>query len=328
MRGVDRLTITDFTPRDLDDACRLLAARHARHVEAEPLLDPRFAELDAAREALSPYCAETCAAGSVARRGDAVVGYLVGAPKSVDPWGPNMWVDPPSMALAADEPAETARELYAHAAAGWVESGATAHYVVVPSHDEALVDAFFRLGFGMQQVYAAREPAPGAPSIPDDLRLRPARREDIPVLARLDLALPEHQGKSPVFSAGGTPSLDEALQEWEDDFDDPTFRTVVVEHAGGVVGAAVTCALEKSSMHTGIALLDNAGYLGFAAVLPDARGLGAGRALGEDAIAWAAEAGHRSIATDFRATNVHSSRAWTALGFRPTFLRLHRLIGY
>ena len=73
---------------------------------------------------------------------------------------------------------------------------------------------------------------------------------------------------------------------------------------------------------------DNAGFLGFAAVLPSARGLGAGRALGETVLAWSAEAGYDVVATDWRVTNLLSSRAWPAIGFRETFLRLHRVVGY
>ena len=73
---------------------------------------------------------------------------------------------------------------------------------------------------------------------------------------------------------------------------------------------------------------DNAGFLGFAAVLPAARGLGAGRALGDTVLAWSAEAGYDVVATDWRQTNLQSSRSWTALGFLPTFFRLHRTIGY
>jgi len=72
---------------------------------------------------------------------------------------------------------------------------------------------------------------------------------------------------------------------------------------------------------------DGAGFLGFAAVLPDARGVGAGRALGETVLAWARDAGHATIVTDWRSTNVESNRAWLALGFRPIFHRLHRAIG-
>ena len=65
-----------------------------------------------------------------------------------------------------------------------------------------------------------------------------------------------------------------------------------------------------------------------AAVFPHARGLGAGRALGEAVITWAAQAGYDCVATDWRVTNLLSSRTWPRLGFAASFLRLHRLVGY
>jgi len=43
---------------------------------------------------------------------------------------------------------------------------------------------------------------------------------------------------------------------------------------------------------------------------------------------WSRGQGHACAVTDWRATNLLSSRAWPALGYRPTFLRLHRLLGY
>jgi GNAT superfamily N-acetyltransferase len=94
------------------------------------------------------------------------------------------------------------------------------------------------------------------------------------------------------------------------------------------VGSAVGCALEVSSSHTGPARPDGAAFLGFAAVQPDARGLGVGRALGEAVSAWALGEGYPSIVTDWRETNLLSSRAWRGLGYRDTFTRLHRLVGH
>jgi GNAT superfamily N-acetyltransferase len=321
------LTIDDFTTADIDDAAALLARRHARHLAAESLLSQRFTEPAECRALLKPYVDEDATSGAVARRDGQMVGFVLGSRKSDETWGANVWIDPECHALAADEPVETARDLYAHAAARWVADGRTAHYAVVPSHDTALVDAYFRLSFGIQHVYAVQGARPVEPP-PEHLQLRLADRADIPALAKIALALPEHQDRSPVFSSGGVPTLEETVAEWEDDFDDPDFRTVVVEHDDVVVGAAVLCDLSKSSMHQGIARLDDAGFLGFAAVLPEARGLGAGRVLGEAAIGWAAERGYRSVVTDYRATNLLSSRTWPKLGWRPTYYRLHRLIGY
>jgi len=144
----------------------------------------------------------------------------------------------------------------------------------------------------------------------------------------LDLVLPRHQGLAPVFSAGEIPTYEEALLDWEESIDDPEFATFVAEYNGRVIGSAVGCSLEKSSAHSGLARPDNAGFLGFAAVFPEARGLGAGRALGEAVLQWCAEVGYNSVVTDWRVTNLLSSRTWPRLGFEQTFHRLHRLIGY
>jgi GNAT superfamily N-acetyltransferase len=220
---------------------------------------------------------------------------------------------------------ETIRDLYGAAATQWVEEGRTAHYVVVPS-DAELIDAWFRLGFGAQHAHAIRPvPTSPLPSYPG-LTVRRAERGDIGVLAELDLTLPRHQALSPVFSAAGVPILEEAVADWEESFDDKDYATFVAEYDGKVIGTAIGLSLEKSSAHSGLSRPDNAGFLGFAAVLPESRGHGAGRALGETVLQWSADTGYDSVVTDWRVTNLLSSRTWPKLGFEQTFHRLHRLI--
>jgi GNAT superfamily N-acetyltransferase len=153
-------------------------------------------------------------------------------------------------------------------------------------------------------------------------------RRDIPALAELEVELPRHHSLAPVFSAATVPPAQQTAAEWAEDFDDPGYTTFVAERDGTVVGSAVGCALEKSGSHTGLARPDNAGFLGFAAVFPSERGHGAGRALGETVLEWAAQAGFGCVVTDWRVTNLLSSRTWPALGFAESFLRLHRLVGY
>jgi GNAT superfamily N-acetyltransferase len=287
-------------------------------------LSPAYEDQAATSAAIEALAALDGASGAVALRDGSVVGFLVGAPRTPT-WGPNIWVE--GAGHAATEP-EIVRDLYAFAATRWVEDGATSHYAVVPATDPALVDAWFRLGFGQQHVHAIRE-APSAGQsfpLPDGVTIRRAERRDIVDLGRLDLVLPEHQARSPVFSMLPLPSLEDAVNDCEEGFDDPAFSTFVAVHGGRVVGSAVGCAIEESSEHRGIVRPDGAGFLGFAAVLPEARGLGAGRALGEAVLVWARDAGHPTVVTDWRATNLLSSRTWPRLGFRPTFLRLHRAI--
>src|SRR5919201_442769 len=104
LRRMARLELVPFADEHLEDAARLLAARHARHRRAEALLPKRFED----------------------------AGHAVAE-------------------------AEDVRDLYAAAAGRWVEEGRTRHYALVPDTDSALLDAWFRLGFGQQQAHGSRE---------------------------------------------------------------------------------------------------------------------------------------------------------------------------
>ena len=231
-----RLETHPFTEADLADAGRLLAARHRRHRAVHPLLSPQYDDPGAAEAEAAAVLAAGDASGAVATRGGEAVGFLLGAPKSGAAWGENVFVDSAGHATADDEGAETTRELYAAAAARWVDEGRTAHYVLLPSSEAAAVDGWFRLGFGLQQTHALREPPTRPPAVRDGLVVRTPTRDDIPVLARLDLELPRHHAISPTFSAAAVPSYEESLAYWEEDFDNPDFLNVVAEHDGRVVG--------------------------------------------------------------------------------------------
>ncbi|MEO6511191.1 MAG: GNAT family N-acetyltransferase [Nocardioides sp.] len=315
--------IVPFGEEHLEGAAGVLAGRHRRHREAEPLLSARYEDPAVARGQLAAACAVDDASGSVALDGSRVVGFLVGSPKS-ESWGQNIWVE--SSGHAVEEP-ELARALYAVAATRWVEEGRTAHYVLLPSYDTELVHTWFRLAFGWQHTHAIREPAEAGP-VRDGLIIREPTRDEIPALARIDMVLTEHQSRSPVFSSSPPDVYEERVADWEEDYDNPKYWNVVVEHDGRLAGCAVGCDLDVSSSHAGPAAPDRAGFLGFAAVLPDARGLGVGRALGEAVSQLALEKGYPSIVTDWRETNLLSSRAWRGLGYRDTFTRVHRLVGH
>ena len=319
---------TDIRPletADLEAAATLLADRHRRHRVVEPLLDPAYEDPSAARTEIEALLEKDQADGWVATRDGAVVGFLVGIGKDQKLWGPNVWVEPAGHA-ATD--AAAVRRLYAVAAADWVAAGRKNHHVVVPASDAALVDAWFTLDFGQQHVHALRENPPASFGVVprSELVIRPPTREDIPALAELELVLPRHSPRSPLFSPVPIQPVEEVIAEIEADWDGPDFTWFVAEHEGKVVGEAVGCALTKSSTNAGLMRPNGASFLGYAAVFPEARGVGAGRALGESYLAWSRDAGYASAFTDWRSTNLEADRTWRGLGFRPTFRRLHRLI--
>jgi len=319
------LEIRAFARGDLDAAAELLAERHRRHRAAEPLLDPAFEVASGAHPEIEALLSGDRADAWVAVRDGALVGYLIGVSRSEATWGPNVWVE--AAGHAAPDPSAI-RSLYAQAAAGWVGAGRANHFALVPASDTGLVDAWFSLDFGQQHLHAVVDPPPpGFGSVPrSGLTIRCATRADLPTLVQLVRILPGHLAESPVFSRLPPMPEAEAVAELESDLHDPRYTYLVAEHEGRVIGSAIACSLEMSSGATGLNRPLNAGFLGFAAVLPEARRLGVGRALGEAVLAWSCDEGYVSIATDWRSTNLEADRAWRGMGFRPTFRRLHRAI--
>lgn len=310
------LEIQPFSDEHLGAASELLAARHRRHREAEPLLTEP-ADYGAEVEAL---WGGDEASGSVALRDGRVVGFLLGIRKSDEVWGPNVWVDPAGHAV--DEPEEL-RDLYAVAAARWMDEGRHRHYAVAPATDAPLLQAWYRLGFGQQQALGIRE-IPDA-AMPANVRL--AEERDIEALVELGPLLPDHQGGSPVFSDFRALETDEELrQEVVDDLANRDLGLFVAEHDGRVVGGFEVAPTELSSMHASLARVEGAILLNWAVTRPEVRGTGAGLALTDACFAWARERGYEVMVTDWRVTNLLSSRFWPRRGFRESFLRLYRSI--
>ncbi len=239
---MSRLEVLPFDESHLPDAGRLLAARHRRHRRPSRTCPSASRTPGPARTQVAAVLGADDASGAVAVRDGRVVGYLLGAPKPSAVWGRNVWVESAGLAV---EQAEDVRDLYAAAATRWADEGRTAHYVLVPAHDEALVDAWFRLAFGHQHTHAVRDvPAGPAPTPP----ARPGapgrtRRHPRPGPAGPRAARPP--GPRADVLRGPTGTYEEALAEWEDDFDDPDYTTFVAEHEGRVVGSAVGCRLEQ-----------------------------------------------------------------------------------
>ena len=317
------LEIVPFSEDHIDAAAALLAQRHERHREAEPLLPEAFEDPARTREELVAAWGADDAAGAAAVSDGALVGYLVGAPRDAETWGENTWVE---LAGHAVEEPEIVRDLYRAAAARWVGEGRKRHYALVPAYDAALVDAWFRLGFGQQQAHAVQETGPREIAIPDGFEIGPPSADDVDRLLAVDLALPSHQRESPVFSDRPLPTERELRDEWAKSLAGTEEKILIGYDRGRPVACWGLAPAELSSHHTGLSRPARASYLGFAATLPETRGSGIGVALTEASLAWAAEEGYGSMVTDWRVTNLLASRFWPRRGFRETFLRLYRSI--
>ena len=298
------MKIEPFTDANLDAAAEMLAARHARHREAEPLLP---ADVDFRAQIESEWQVEG-ASGVISGEG-----YLFGRPDKLG-W---FTVGIGGHALSGD--AEHARDLFAAAAGAWVEAGHAKQMLFLPSSDGPLVDAWFRLSFGASAVLAMRETGPEEP-FAADASIRPGTRDDFRDAARLEIAMHDAMRPAPSFSDLALQSVEEVAAEWlEDDFS--SYELFVAERDERIIGH-VLLYRRPPDLRVPADAID----LGQVSVEPEARGTGVGRALTAYGIRWAHEHGYPKMTTDWRMTNLWASRFWPRRGFRPSFLRLYRSI--
>jgi GNAT superfamily N-acetyltransferase len=305
-----RLEILLFTDEHLDPAASLLAARHERHRAAEPLL-PDVSDF---RSQVERELRREGAAGAVAMRGGRAIGYVVGAPAG------DGRAEVGLAGHATEEP-EVARDLYAHLAQAWSDAGLTRHAVYVPASDAELIDAWFRLAFGLQFCFAVQEVTP-RPPVDSDVVIRRGRPRDLEMSAAFERSLWEHQVLSPSFSGMAIPPLANFVDDWGDTWSNPSFAHFVAERDGRPVGQALTYVRPTGDLR----IPDGAVDLAQVETLPEERGTGVGRAMWAHVMNWSHEQGYRAMTTDWRSVNLLASRFWTHRGFRPTFLRLYRSI--
>jgi GNAT superfamily N-acetyltransferase len=301
------MKIVPFTDAHLDDAAEMLAARHARHRAVEPLLP---ADVDFRAEVEKEWSADG-ASGVFSPRG-----YLIGSPqqKGHASW---MWMGIAGHAVEGD--AEHARDLYAAAAQRWVDEGHKEHAVFIPAHDSDLIDAWFRLSFGSSGALAMRETA-GAEEYDGDVAIRPGTPDDFGHAARLEIAMQEAMDPSPSFSGFQHESAEVVEAEWREDDWSP-YELFIAEREGEVLGH-ILLYRRPHDLRVPRDSIDLAG----ASTYPEARGTGVGRALTAHTIRWAHENGYPSMVTDWRMTNLWASRFWPNRGFRPSFVRLYRVL--
>jgi GNAT superfamily N-acetyltransferase len=306
------LDIVEFRDDHLDAAAELLAARHRRHRDAEPLLpDGRDYRAEIERE----WQADG-AAGVFAAEDGRPSAYLIARPV---PLGGRTWMMSGVAGQAVEGDRELIRDVYGAAGGTWLASGHTHHAVYVPASDAALVDRWFRLCFGASGALALRETAP-EPSFDAGVAIRPGTEADIEDAVRLDVAMSDAMIPSPSFSEVEQ-RPEEVLEEWRGTWDDERFVHFVAERDGRVAGHIVLYRRPPD-----LRVPDDSIDLAAASTLPELRGSGVGRALTAHVLRWAHEAGIPVMTTDWRMTNLWASRFWPRRGFREVFLRLYRSV--
>ena len=301
--------IRPFTDADVDAAAEMLAQRHSRHREKEPLLP---ADVDFRAQIESEWRVDG-ASGVISESG-----YLFARPQPYGGSGLTWMLAGIGGHVVLGDP-EDARDLYAAAAAAWHDAGHVRHAVFVPASYTALVDAWFRVSFGASAALATRETTPEPPPEPA-VELRRGTPDDLDASAHLHREMSDSMLPAPSFS-DFRHTHEEVVDEWRGTWDEEQYVHFVAERDGEVAGH-ILLYKRPHDLRVPRDSIDLAG----ASTFPAARGSGVGRALTEHVLHWAHENGYPTMITDWRMTNLLASRFWPKRGFRPTFLRLYRAL--
>ena len=310
--------VVPFGPEHLEDAAGLLAARQRRLRQIRPELPSAFDGPAAHLPSLVALLERDGASGVADMSAGAMVGFLIGYPRSEPIWGRACWSPIEGSALADGTDAEVMRDLYAAWSEHFVQRGYFRQYVHVPSDDSDLAAAWFRTGFGAMQAHAVRDLRLVAPP-PDGVTVRRALPADIGRLEDLLPLIAEALACPPAYAIRLPGEVATYRDSWAEELEEPNAHHWLAEDGDRVLAMATFHAADPGPM-----VPDAAWELSVAMTRPEARGRGLMRALVAAGFAEAHEAGATHCITDWRTASLPTHRTWTALGFRPTHHRLHR----
>jgi GNAT superfamily N-acetyltransferase len=294
-----------FAAEDVDAVAALAADSYLHARAAEPLLGGRLGDPGQLRARIADLT------GTVAvREGELAAAWLAapsGGAQAAPAWGVVGELD-------------AIRAAYAVQAAGWVPAGARTHTAMVNVADVALHDALVDLGFGHEQAYAVRTLEDPTPA-PDGVDVRPGTPADLDAVLSLAPVIGRHQVQSPVFARVGPSFFGQLEESHREELANPEAHYLLASVDGEVLGAAIWYLGEEDWL-----VPPQSSELAWAVVAESARGRGVGLALTAAAMAAATDAGATSMVTDWRTTNLLSSRFWPGRGFRPIAHRMARTI--
>jgi GNAT superfamily N-acetyltransferase len=326
------MTIAPLREADLEEAAALLARRHQEDCVHEATLPARFARPDQAWiELEKTWKASTVREGSgggvAVREGGRLIGYMIGVPKIDEVWGRSVWVELAGQAIDRSAGAEIYREMYAALSPSWVALGCLYHVSNLLAHDRDALEAWYNLSFGKEHVYGMRETASaldGETPVDPTLEIRRATAADVDLAMELDLVLPAHQARAPVYAVLLPYHKEDERHDILEELRRDDWKTWLAVRNGRLAGIQLYLPAKPGLGIGALPIPEKSSFLGFAATREEEQGRGIGRLLTARGLADASESGYTTCWTDWRATNLLSSRFWTRRGWRPVVYRLSR----
>lgn len=288
------------------------------------LSQPRRLEL-VSEEILRDTWREPLTNGVALFDGERLAGFLLGQRKIDAQRGRHVWMHLAGHTLATDVDVDLYRDLYAVIGQSWIEQGFFQHIIQLHAFERSAIDAWLGAGFAYEQIHGIRSLSemPELPEAAVGLEIRRAGPGDGALLAELSGIIRRYQAGAPVWGAALPEHEQEIRQGYAELADDPANFVWLAFWDEQAVGFQAYLPLDEAEQWI---YPPNCLCLEVAGTLPQARGLGVGRALTQRGLSFAREAGYEWCATDWRATNLLSSRFWPQVGFHPLMVRMTRRV--
>ena len=323
--------VIPFREELLPQAGTLLARRHCSDRVSLPELPARYEDLASSQQAVQTSLTRPHASGFAAVAGDQLVAYLIGDMVIDNLWGRSAWVRSAGCAYDPAVGVEIVRDLYAALGERWVRYGIFTHYALIPVSDPALIQAWFSLSFGSEQIHALADlPAlkPEKPAMPPGIEIRKAGAEDRGHLAAMSDVIWKTQVKAPVWGVMFPETVHQTSEDWAglpDEAEVTVWLAWMDQKVVGIQGywpAEAALGASNDNLH----IPESCVHMSVAGTREEARGRGISTLLTQHGLAEAYEQGYQVCDTDWRSTNLLASRFWPRQGFRPVTYRLVRRI--
>ena len=325
MRAYPPLDLVPFSDRLIPQAATLLAARQARLRSFDPLLPGGLEAVPASEALLGREWGKAQAVGAAALSSDGMLAFMIASPKTDPVWGRNMWVHSSGLALVDGVPPSMITDLYAELGAAWVREGIFYHFVLTPVAEPGVVQAWFALSFGIEQVHARADLRSLEPPPPPaaGLTIRRAGPEDGETLAGFSELIWRELLRAPVWGITLPESVAETRHGYAELATDPSASVWMAEVNGRVV--AIQGYWEHDDPDP-VLVPAKAVTVSVVSTLPEERGQGYQAALTRHGMWQAHLAGYEYCETDWRSANRNIARMLPRFGFRPIAYRLVRRV--
>ncbi|MFS1512741.1 GNAT family N-acetyltransferase [Chengkuizengella sp. SCS-71B] len=317
-----------FKDEFLLDAAKLLAIRHKREREKFLALPLQFEHEDHALKAIQAVWEKENSEGIAIFNNKQMIGYLIGTVNSSDLRGRHIWIDYAGLAIAENEDEELYRDLYTKIAEQWLQYGCFDHYVLVPAGNRSILDAWLKLGFAFEQVHALCDITNHAMEIENQLQIeiRLAKGSDQSIITDIGDLIISHQAGAPVWAAALPEDLTEIRKGYGGIVEDPNAKLWIAFKANQLI--AFQGYWETTTSNSDMMTPDRCIELSIAGTKKGERGSGIGKLLTQKGFRDAKENGYQYCMSDWRMTNLQSSRFWPKRGFYPIAYRLTRKIDH